>query len=95
MNNINHDRYSAKALLDQLIITAETYGWSELIGFEFILWEQLSAEASSLPPETIKQIKEKNEGAGGWWVWPKGIHNQGNFISMAEWDAVRANRNLP
>jgi hypothetical protein len=47
-----------RTLLNQLRTTAETYGWHESIGSEFILWEQLTAEDNQLPPETIKQITE-------------------------------------
>ena len=94
-NNISPDKPASVALMNQLIETAETYGWSESIGFEFIIWEQLGTEDTRLPVETIEQIKDKSAVAGGWWTWPKGVHSEGHFVSMTEWDAVRASRNLP
>lgn len=84
-----------QVLLEQLRITAETYGWDEMIGSEFILWEQLTVEDTRLPPETIKQIAEKIKAADGWWVWPNGYHSESRFVSIAEWDTIRSNHKLP
>lgn len=83
------------ALREQLIVTAETYGWHESIGLEFILWEQLTAADTQLPAETIKQIAEKSKAAGGWWIWPYGYHTESRFVPQAEWDTIRANHMLP
>ena len=93
-NNISPNKHFADALLSQMMLTAETYGWSGPSP-EFLLWEQLSVKAPVLPDETIKQIKEKSEAAGGWWIWPNGFHSEGRFVSIAEWNAIRANHQLP
>ncbi len=92
--SISSNKSASDALREQLIVTAETYGWSEDIGFEFILWEQLTAEDTWLPVETVEQIKEKSIAAGGWWRWPDGIHRASIFVSMHEWNVIRANQNL-
>ena len=92
--SISSNKFAADALMNQLIITAETYGFSEAIRFEFIMWEQLRAADTRLPVETIEQIKEKSAAAGGWWIWPNGIHREALFVSMHEWDVIRANQNL-
>ena len=89
-----HNAQSAKALIDQMITTIETYGWTEMANPELVLWEQMFKDDSAIIPELAEELRTKSETAGGWWIWPDGTHSAGYFVSFSEWKIVQEDYKL-